>query len=41
MKTVLKTTMDVSMEDGLLKTIDWFKKAHFSASAPLADLPKK
>jgi len=29
MKTILKTTMDVSMEAGLRKTIDWFRKAHF------------
>jgi UDP-glucose 4-epimerase len=32
MKTILKTTMDVSLEDGLRKTIDWFQKAHFDAA---------
>lgn len=32
MKTILKVTPDVSMEDGLKKTIDWFRKAHFENS---------
>ncbi len=32
MKTVLKVNCDVSLEDGLKKTIDWFQKAHFDAS---------
>lgn len=29
MRTILKVTPEVSMEDGLRKTIEWFQKAHF------------
>ena len=32
MKTVLKTKIEISLEDGLRKTIEWFQKAHFDAS---------
>jgi dTDP-D-glucose 4,6-dehydratase len=32
MKTVLKVTPEVSLEEGLRKTIEWFQKAHFDAS---------
>jgi hypothetical protein len=32
MKTILKTNCDVSLEEGLKKTIEWFQKAHFDAS---------
>jgi UDP-glucose 4-epimerase len=32
MKTILKATMDVSLEEGLRRTIEWFQKAHFEAS---------
>jgi UDP-glucose 4-epimerase len=32
MRTILKVTPKVSMEDGLRKTIEWFQKAHFEAS---------
>lgn len=34
MRTVLKVTPDVSLEDGLRTTIAWFKKAHFDPSQP-------
>jgi len=37
MKTVLKVNCDVSLEEGLKKTIEWFQKAHFDAAKmPLA-----
>ncbi len=32
MKTVLKVKMEISLEEGLRKTIEWFQKAHFDAS---------
>ena len=32
MKTILKVTPDISLEDGLRRTIEWFQKAHFEAS---------
>lgn len=37
MKTILKVTPRVDLEEGLRQTIDWFQKAHFEASkAPTA-----
>jgi len=37
MRTILKTNMEVSLEEGLRKTIEWFQKAHYEASqAPVA-----
>ncbi|MFA5975467.1 MAG: NAD-dependent epimerase/dehydratase family protein [Elusimicrobiota bacterium] len=32
MKTILKVKTEVSLEDGLRRTIEWFQKAHFEAS---------
>jgi len=32
MKTILKVNCNVSLQEGLKKTIDWFQKAHFEAS---------
>src|SRR5262249_61213348 len=32
MKNILKTQMDISLEEGLRQTIEWFQKAHFDAS---------
>ncbi len=32
MRTILKVKPEVSLEDGLRKTIEWFQKAHFDAS---------
>jgi len=29
MKTILKVAPSVNLEDGLRKTIEWFRKAHF------------
>jgi UDP-glucose 4-epimerase len=32
MKSILKVNADISLEDGLRRTIEWFQKAHFDAS---------
>jgi len=34
MRTILKVTPDVSLEDGLRKTIEWFQKAHYENTNP-------
>ena len=36
MRTILKATPKVSLEEGLRKTIEWFQKAHFEASQTAA-----
>lgn len=36
MRNILKVNCDISLEDGLRRTIDWFQKAHFEASKAAA-----